>query len=178
MPPPAPLPQPRLTRRRALHLVGGSAGAGLLSTGLLSAGLLSGCTSAGDAPERDAVSDALAALWAGERRLVDRYEAVLGRFPALAPRLAPVRDDHLAHADALRSVLDARRSPTASASASAVASPPAVPATAAAALADLAGAETAAASACTSACLRAQGDAAALLASIAACEASHLVVLR
>jgi hypothetical protein len=170
VPPPAQLP---LTRRRALHLLGGSAGAGLLGTGLLS-----GCTAAGDAPEPDAVADALAALWAGERRLVDRYEAVLGRFPALAPRLASVRDDHLAHADALRSVLEARRSPTAGVSASATAGPPAVPATAAAALAELAGAEAAAASASTSACLRAQGDAAALLASIAACEASHLVVLR
>jgi hypothetical protein len=53
-----------------------------------------------------------------------------------------------------------------------------VPATAATALADLVRAETAAAAAASHACLLAGGDTAALLASVAACEASHLVVLR
>ena len=147
--------------------------------GLAVAGVLAGCTGRGTPEPPDPVTEALAALWAGEQTLVARYEQVLGQFPALASRLEGMRDDHRAHAAAVRSLLDGRRSPTATPGAPDTSpSLGAVPRTPAAALADLAGAETAAAAAAVAACLLARGDTAALLASVAACESSHLVVLR
>jgi hypothetical protein len=168
------VPSPvRLSRRGALRLAGNTIG------GLAVAGLLGGCTGRGSPEPPDAVADALAALWDGEQALVARYEQVLGTFPALATRLEGVRDDHRAHADAVRALLDSRRPPTATPAApSASPSLGAVPATRTAALANLASAETAAASAAVAVCLLAEGDTAALLASVAACESSHLVVLR
>jgi hypothetical protein len=124
----------------------------------------------------DRTSEAIAALWASEQALVARYRQVHARFPALRPVLGGVLADHTAHAAALRAVLppSAPAAPSPSAS---VPTPP-VPATPAAALAELAAAERAAEAAATDTCLLAGGDTAALLASIAACEGSHLVVLR
>jgi hypothetical protein len=160
---------PALTRRRALGLLGGAVAA---------AGVSSGCTTGSETPEPDPVLDALVAVWTGEWQLIRRYDATLARHPSLAARLTSVRDDHAAHARAIGSLITARQSPGATPSAVAVAGKGAVPATAAAALAGLATAETKAAAAATSACMLAAGDTAALLASVAACEASHVVVLR
>ncbi|HEV7756047.1 MAG TPA: hypothetical protein VGO94_09345 [Mycobacteriales bacterium] len=171
MPSPAPLP-----RRALLRLAGRSAGVVVLAS---SAGALVSCTGRDSAPEPDRATEALAALWAGERALVARYRQTHARFPALRPVLGGVLADHVAHAAALRAALD--RAPAASTASPAPGTSPSarpVPATAAAALADLVRAETAAAAAASHACLLAGGDTAALLASVAACEASHLVVLR
>ena len=165
---PVPLP-----RRTLLRLAGGSAGAVVLAS---AAGALAGCTGGDSVPVPDRTSEAIAALWAGEQALVARYRQVHARFPALLPVLGGVLADHAAHADALRAVLPPSLSDTPSPDASASARP--VPATRAAALAELAGAERAAEAAARDACLLAGGDTAALLASIAACEGSHLVVLR
>jgi hypothetical protein len=171
----APLPRRNLARRDLLRLAAGTAGAAAL-------GGLAACTAADPVPAPDPVADALGRLLAGEEAMVARYAQVIDRFPALARRLTGVRADHTAHAQALRDVLAARRgtvpAPSASASAAPAASPRPVPSTVAAALADLTRAEVAAAAAATAACLLGEGDTAALLASVAACESSHLVVLR
>ena len=169
VPPTAPVP-----RRTVFRLAGAGAGAAWM-------GALAGCIpGSAREPRRDPVVESLGLVWAGEEALVARYRQVIGRHPALGSRLAGALADHVAHAAAVRSLLDARRSPAPSPSASASGRPHTrpVPATAAAALADLAGAETAAATAATAACLAADGDTAALLASVAACETSHLVVIR
>jgi hypothetical protein len=159
---------PSVPRRAVLRLAGASVAA------IAVAGCIPGRD---DPPERDPVAEAVAAVWAGEQALIARYAQVLDRFPALTGRLGGLRDDHVAHAAALRAVLDARRPATGSPSPSAT-SPRPVPATPAAALAELVGAESAAAAAAAAACLLDSGDAAALLASVSACESSHLVVLR
>jgi hypothetical protein len=130
-------------------------------------------------PAPDPVADALTGLWRREEGLVARYDAAMAHFPALRPTLAAVRDDHVAHAEALHAVLGARA--TASPAASPAVSPSSTatpPATAAGLVAELAGHETACAAAAQAAALLAEGDTAALLASVAACEATHLVVLR
>jgi hypothetical protein len=139
-------------------------------------GALAACTGGDAAPVPDRTTEAIAALWAGEQALVARYRQVHARFPALRPVLRGALADHVAHTDALRAVLGpSTASPAPSGPRPSVAP---VAATPAAALADLAGAERAAAAAATAACLLAGGDTAALLASVAACEASHLVALR
>jgi hypothetical protein len=170
---PSPVPLPR---RTLLRLAGGSAGAVVLAS---TAGVLAGCTGPDSTPEPDRTSEAVAALLAGEAALATRYRQVQARHPALRPVLRGVLADHVAHAAALRAVLP---QPVPTEPSPSALSPSAlsrtVPATPAAALADLARAERAAASAATDACLLAGGDTAVLLASVAACEASHVVVLR
>jgi hypothetical protein len=124
-----------------------------------------------------------------ERQLLSKYQATIGRHPSLAKRLAPLRDDHAAHAAALERELGlVPPSPTASPATASPGSPAAsptpdksavaaVPGTPAAALAALRAAERAAAAARSAACLTAPAARAPLLASIAACEASHEVLL-
>ena len=111
--------------------------------------------------------DPLEPLLAAELALVASYDAAIKAAPAQAARLRAVRADHAAHVQALRARLDPRR----------VA---AIETTAAASTSSVAGlitAERAAAKQATEACLAASGERAALLASIAACESSHVVVL-
>jgi hypothetical protein len=144
---------------------------------LTSAAGLAACTGPDAAPAPDPTAEVIADLWTGEQALVTRYRQVHAAFPALRPVLGGVLADHVAHVAALEALRSpGAASPTGAAGTTAAARP--VPATPAAALADLARAERAAATAATGACLLAAGDTAALLASLAACEASHLVVLR
>ncbi len=151
--------------RRAL-LTGAAAGA----AGVLAAGTLTGCGLLGGS-DSDAVppadADPLEPLLAAELALIASYDAAIKALPARATALTQLRADHAAHAQALRARLDPRRANTVSAAETA-------PATTVAALG---AAERAAAAAAVKACLAATGERAALLASIAACEESHLVVL-
>ncbi len=133
-------------------------------------------------PPPDPLADHLAA----ERRLLGSYQATIAQHPALAKRLAPLRDDHSAHVAALEQEMGLTPSatPTATGTGTATASPtpevtgiPPVPATAPLALLALKNAEHAAATARAAGCLTADDTAAPLLASIAACESSHEVVL-
>jgi hypothetical protein len=140
-------------------------------------------------PTSPAAPDPLAEHLAAERRLLAGYQATIARHPSLATRLAPLRDDHVAHVAALGSELGiAPPSGTAPAGTTGPASPTAtptpeasaraaVPGTPAGAVAALRAAERAAAAARSAACLTASPDRAPLLASIAACEASHGVLL-
>lgn len=128
--------------------------------------------------------DPLLAELADEVRLVALYDATAARHPALAARLASPRADHAQHVEALTREVDATGgtpttagTPSASASGSASA-PVGVPATAVAALAALRTAERAAAVARSAAALVAPAHRAGLLASVAASEATHQLVLR
>lgn len=153
-----------LARRRLL--TGALAGA----TGILTASVLGACDplpggDRGSVPPAD--PDPLEPLLATELGLVASYDAAIEALPAQAARLRAVRTDHAAHAQALRARLDPRRAA-------------AIETTAAASTSSLQGllaAERAAAKQAREACLAASGERAALLASIAACESSHLVVL-
>ena len=102
------------------------------------------------------------AAGARERALVDAYAAALRAHPQHTALLAPLLGDHATHLAALGS------SPAPSAS-------PAL--TPAPSLRQLAAQERAAATAHAGAALTASRDLAALLASLAACEASHAAVL-
>lgn len=126
-----------------------------------------------------------AAAAAREQSLVDAYVAALREHPGLTSTLAPVLGDHAAHLAALRP-----DTPSATATATPVTTPlttrtPRAPArSAAATLAGLAALEHEAATEHSTAAERAETDIscgrvlAPLLASLAACEASHAVVLR
>ena len=161
-------------------LIGGTVGAGLL---------LAGCTSdgpSGSAPTTPPPPDPLLAELVDERRLIAAYDATIGRYPALRPRLTAVRADHAAHAAALVTALGAAAPVSPSASADGSAGPsasggpsptPTVAATAGAALAALRAAERSAASARGTVALTAPAGRARLLAGISASEASHLAVL-
>lgn len=117
--------------------------------------------------------DALVAAIAAERERVQLLDAALAAPapPAPAALLSEIRANHLAHEQALRSLLP--RPATAGAAPSASASP-AGPAPDRAALAR---SEATAATDTAGRALSLAGGAAALLASIAACEATHAQVL-
>jgi hypothetical protein len=142
--------------------------------------------SASSPPPPDPLTEDLAA----ERQLLGSYQATIARHPSLAKRLTPLRSDHGAHVAALERELGlAPSTPTAAPSATASTGSPtpspspdesavaAVPGTPAAALNALRAAERAAARARSAACLTAPAARATLLASIAACEASHEAML-
>jgi len=156
-------------------------------------GLLAGCTSSGtSAPPTDrrpsgtpTVSrpDPLLAVLAVEEALLEAYDTTLRHFPALRAVLASLRADHAAHAAALRTELVGTPSPLPSRPGSSAdpASPEvqvSAPATRTAARAALADRERAAATGTGAACLVAPAARSVLLGSIAACETSHLIVLR
>ena len=158
-----------LARRRLL--AGALAGAGV------AAAALTGCELrlSDDGPGVPAADpDPLEPLLAAELALLASYDAAIAGFPALAARLRPLRADHAAHAQALRARMDPRR---VTAMPSSAPPSPAVPADQQGAVAALAAAERAAAARAGAACLTAAGERAALLASIAACESSHMVVI-
>ena len=108
-----------------------------------------------------------------ERSLLREYDAVLLVLPDLAARLIPLREHHAEHLLALTGE-PATPSPEPSGAPAAQVPPPV---TAAAALAGLADAERAAAGAHRAGAVAASRELAALLASLAASEASHPVVL-
>ena len=162
--------KPPLNRRRLL--TGAVAGAG----GILAVSALAGCDlalGADDAGVPPAEADPLEPLLAAELALLASYDAAIGAFPGAAAKLRPVRADHAAHVQAIRARLDPRRAAAAPASVAA----DKVGGSAGAALAALVKAERTHADLAGKACLTATGERSALLASIAACESSHPVVL-
>jgi hypothetical protein len=160
-----------LARRRLLTGVLAGAAGGIAAAALAGCDLPLGA----DEPGVPAAEpDPLEPLLTGELALLASYDAAIAKFPSTAGRLRPLRADHAAHVQALRARMDPRR---AAAAPESVVPSPAVAATAAAAVSALAAAERAAADRAGAACLTASGERAALLASIAACEATHLVVI-
>jgi Arc/MetJ family transcription regulator len=108
-----------------------------------------------------------------ERSLLREYDAVLLALPGLAARLVPLRGHHAEH---LLALTGETATPSPGPSSDPVPQVP-LPATAAAALAGLVEAERMAAAGHRAGALAASRELAALLASLAASEASHPVVL-
>ncbi|MEQ7124652.1 hypothetical protein ABN034_09015 [Actinopolymorpha sp. B11F2] len=176
------------TRRRVLRMAVTTGVVGVPVS--LATGLLAGCTEEGPraggplagtrtprpSPTRDPDLPILRAAVDAEERLLETYAAVVARHDGLAERLAPFVRRHEQHLAALRTAA----SPTAAPAAPAGSTRPggdagkAAPATPGAALAALIDAEQGAA-ADRNTDLRASrgGEHARLLASIAACEATH-----
>jgi len=145
---------------------------------------LAGCTgrrglgpSIAPSPTPPPPPDPLLAELADERRLLAAYDATGAAHPTLAARTAPLRADHAEHEAALAQAVDAAGSTPPAPTGSPV-PPIQVPGPSTAVLATLRAAERAAAAARTAAALTAPGDRAGLLASIAASEATHEVMLR
>lgn len=124
---------------------------------------------------------------ADERDLLAAYDATMARHAGLRDRLAPLRDHHAQHLAALQRALGRSTTtptvggtptggtdPAQSGGATAASSVPPTPPAALAALRDR---ERQAATARTRSCINARVDRAPLLGSIAACEASHEVLL-
>lgn len=102
-----------------------------------------------------------------EEALIQLYDATLAAFPALAPVLTPLREDHVQH----RKALGASVTPTGTAAPALVAKTPAE------ARRRLAALESATAGAHADTALVCARGLAPLFASLAACETAHLVVL-
>jgi hypothetical protein len=114
---------------------------------------------------------ALKAAAEAERTLIADLDATTGGAPVVRRVIVQARADHAAHLAALSALLAAYRQPSPSVSPSA---PPGTPRT----LAQLRAAETKAAAAAARHADALRGKQAALLASIAACEATHAELLR
>jgi hypothetical protein len=113
---------------------------------------------------------------------VERYDAVIAARPALAGRLAPLRENVVRHAQAFGGGRKASPSPSSSASSSAspgaaAPSPAAVPGDDKDALAGLAAAERELADRRSEELLGMPGELARLLASVAAAGAAHVYLL-
>ncbi|MET9457046.1 hypothetical protein ABZY05_18455 [Streptomyces canus] len=168
MPYPPPPHVPSGPRRRSLlaSVAGGA--------------LLAGCSDGtGNTEEATAgspsvVERARARAARDSRGIVERYDAVLAAYPALAERVGPLRAEAVRHAEAFGEAV-ATSSPTAS--------PPSpspsvtVPTTEKDALAQLAAAERALADRRAKALLDVPGELARLLASVAAAGAAHAYLL-
>lgn len=165
-------------------LIRGALGA----AGLSAVGLVAACTGPADPvdstsapgptdptapPSADVDRDVVTAAIAGEQQLIATYDAAIAAYPALAATLAPIREQHIAHADALGSVAPP-------APGEATGSPGTAPGggSAATALEALAQTERTAAEARTRECAEATvSDTVRLLALIAASESSHAEAL-
>lgn len=151
----------------------GLAGAAALAT-------VTSCTS-DDSPDGSGPSAApdpdlalAAAVLADKLALVALYEATISRFGGQVGRLAPLREDHSAHAQALAGFAGPTTTPPAGPSPTAST----VPADRDRALSALAGAETAAAGRRIGQCETARNtELARLIAAIGGCEAAHAAVL-
>ena len=161
-----PSTRPAILSRRSLL----GAGAVLLAGGV-------GAGIAGIQPRREravhvtGAPEELPGALARELSLVANLEAALRHDPSRAVELRAARDDHAAHATALRSAISTYVPPSAS-SAPPASVPPAAPTIAQLWAAELAAARSAAAESGALA-----GAHAALLASISACEATHAELL-
>jgi hypothetical protein len=175
-----PARAPAGPRRRSLLV--SAAGAALL-VGCSSGSPGSGSPDSGDAPAAERIRARAAR---DSRELVRRYDAVIAAHPALAERLRPLRAQVAAHAEAFGGT--AEPSPGASpatpgpegpaAPADAASSPsPGVPADEKQALALLAAEERSLSDRHAAALLRAPGELARLLASVAAAGAAHVYLL-
>ncbi|MGW1214840.1 hypothetical protein ACWD5F_34975 [Streptomyces sp. NPDC002499] len=186
MPYPPPPRTPSGPRRRTLLAT--AAGAALL------AGCSSG--SGGDEENTSGSMSATARVRARAARdssgLVERYDAVIAMYPALAERLAPLRAEVVRHtvafggsvagpktgsAGSMESAGTGAATDAGAASASASPSGTPVPGTPQDALVDLAAAERALADRRTTALLDVPGEPARLLASVAAAGAAHAYLL-
>jgi len=170
---------PTVQRRTLLASIVAAAGVSGLSGACTSTQTATRTPDQHDPPPPDPQLDDLA----DEHRLLDSYDATIAAHPDLAARLTPLRAHHADHASALQLVLGSAAggavpSPAASGPVTLPSSGPTVPASTSAALAALREAEHAAASARARSCVSARSDRAPLLGSIAACEASHEVLLR
>ncbi|MFE9174171.1 hypothetical protein ACFYNZ_32815 [Streptomyces kebangsaanensis] len=180
-PPPPRAPGPVRSSPRRRSLLASAAGAALLmgcSTGSSDSG------NPGDGPS--AAERARARAAQDSQELARRYDAVLAAHPALAERLRPLRAQVAAHAEAFGGM--AKPSPGASAATTApegsgapagaeASRSPAAPADQKDALASLAAAERSLSDRRTAALLRAPGELARLLASVAAAGAAHAYLL-
>ena len=170
---------PRATGRRRLLAAGAAAGALALA----------GCRFGGAKPA--AKPDPLVPVLAGVQDLVARYDAALAAVPDLTTRLRPLRGEHAVHASLLaRAIGGPSASPSRAGSPAASAAGTPSDGTSpddgtgtgdgtdpAAVLAALRAAEQGGYAAAVAACLAAPAGSAALLASIAACRATHVEVL-
>lgn len=168
MPYPPPPHVPSGPRRRSLlaSVAGGALLAGC-SDG-------TGSTEESTAGSPSVVERARARAARDSRGIVERYDAVLAAYPALAERVGPLRAEAVRHAEAFGETV-ATSSPTTS-----PASPSpsvTVPATEKDALAQLAAAERALADRRAKALLDVPGELARLLASVAAAGAAHAYLL-
>ncbi|KUN63911.1 hypothetical protein AQJ46_30365 [Streptomyces canus] len=168
MPYPPPPHVPSGPRRRSLlaSVAGGALLAGC-SDG-------TGSTEEGTAGSPSVVERARARAARDSRGIVERYDAVLAAYPALAEQVGPLRAEAVRHAEAFGETV-ATSSPTAS-----PASPSpsvTVPTTEKDALAQLAAAERALADRRAKALLDVPGELARLLASVAAAGAAHAYLL-
>ncbi|GAA1681620.1 hypothetical protein GCM10009765_33470 [Fodinicola feengrottensis] len=147
-------------------------------------GLVAGCTGEPAAPAApDPVTTALTSLLKAEQALLAGYDSAIGGHSSLADQLAGVRADHAAHVKALAALL-ARRDPDPDPSPSPSGQHGSVTpdgslagGSSSSARQTLAGLEKQQTTAAVAGCLIAADAEAALLASLAAAEASHLEVL-
>lgn len=151
------------SRRALLIAAAGAAGSAL-----------AGCSWRADPPP-PVPPDPLLPLLRSTDALAAHYQAVRAAYPDLADRLAGIHEAHLAHVAALRELTGA--DPSASPSAAVSPSPPTPTDDPAAVLTDLAAREQTARAEAAAACLSAAPARAALLGSITAARATHLVVL-
>ncbi|HEY2792759.1 MAG TPA: hypothetical protein VGJ28_10395 [Micromonosporaceae bacterium] len=170
--------RPGLTRRVVLTGTG------------LGALALAGCSSppVAKATAATLTKDPLGPLYTETLALITKYDQSIATAPALAPLAAPLREEHRQHATALAALMDIA-APRVSAAPNAAgramppvtapapsAAPSSDPATAAT-RAQLAAAEATAQTNAVAACMRGPASRAAVLASIAACRASHVAAL-
>jgi hypothetical protein len=143
-------------------------------------GVVAGCTGEPPAPAApDPITVALTALLKSEQALLASYDAAIGGHSQLGDRLSGVRADHAAHVKALSALL-ARREPDPSPSPSTAHAPAdnsLGSGSSSSARQQLATLERQQATAASAGCMAASGDEAALLASLAAAETSHVEVL-
>ncbi|MFF0095634.1 hypothetical protein ACFYSF_37755 [Streptomyces canus] len=174
MPYPPPPHVPSGPRRRSLlaSVAGGALLAGC-SDG-------TGSTEESTAGSPSVVERARARAARDSRGIVERYDAVLAAYPALAERVGPLRAEAVRHAEAFGETV-ATSSPTASPASPSPSPSPSpsvtVPATEKDALAQLAAAERALADRRAKALLDVPGELARLLASVAAAGAAHAYLL-
>lgn len=155
------------------------------------AGLLGGCSDGtrpeGTSAKGSPAADATAALRKRAARdsaaLLAQYDATVAAHPDLAKRLRPLRAEVARHAEAFGTSARSASPSAAPSSSSPMSSPspsasPSVPAEAGAALSALAAAERTLADARATALLDAPPELARLLASVAACGAGHVLLLK
>ncbi|MFC8348994.1 hypothetical protein [Streptomyces sp. NPDC057280] len=169
MPYPPPPRTPSGPRRRTL--LASAAGAALLT----------GCSSGSDDSDSEestggspSVTERARTRAARDSRgIVERYDVVLAAYPALAERLAPLRDAAVRHVEAFGGTVTAASPTVSRPSPSATA-----PVSEKDALVELADAERALADARAKALLDVPGELARLLASVAAAGAAHAYLLK
>lgn len=140
--------------------------------GVIATGALAGCDLVGDRTQ-PSPSNELEPVLVGALDLIAAYQATISTHSTLSDLLTPLAKDHQAHADRLAEQLG-RQSP----SASGVPTAPPIPNTESGAKRLLAAMELAAHRTASAVTLSGPARAAELAAAVAACRATHVVVLR